>query len=470
MLSTITKVSKKPFFYPLVLFLVGLASYGLLLSKSGFYWDDWESVYLSALHNPGVSIHYFSERPLSVLIYLLLFPITKMTPLTWIIVEFGLRWIGILGIYYALCQVWPTRIFQNRWIGILLFVFPAFLSQPIALCYSRHFASFALYGISLSLTFLALKDQKRFWLWMSLSVLSGWGQIFMIEYFIGLEILRPVLIWFFLEQQENLNKKAALKKTFLLWSPFIVGLLVYFWWRFVSLPQSLSGSDPNNPSLLKAFLHSPFQIMVKLLGMSLQDLWYLVCAIWANGFTTEKFAFLHSKIAILAWTLAILASSLTVFYLQISKPTDDQTGKNKVFLQMLLLGFLAFFAGGISVWATARQITIGKWSDRFALAPLVGAAILIVCVIDWLMRTRGQKQALLSFLLAISIAIQIFNVNDFRTDWALQKGFYWQLAWRIPALKPGTAIIGRGTLTDKSSYYDGIYIVNLLFDKQVKTN
>jgi len=223
-------------FYPVVLFLVGLAAYGILLYRPGFYWDDWESVYLSALNDPGISFQYFYTRPLSALIYVIFFPITRMTPLVWLIIEFVLRWTGVLGIYYALNKVWPERIFQNQWVGILLFVFPAFLQQAVALCYSRHFSAFALFGISLFLTICAIKDRKRFWIWMALSVLLGLAQIYIIEYFVGLEIMRPLLIWFALNPHDRKEKKSALRKTLLLWAPFIVGLLIYFGWRFVTLP------------------------------------------------------------------------------------------------------------------------------------------------------------------------------------------------------------------------------------------
>jgi hypothetical protein len=122
------------------------------------------------------------------------------------------------------------------------------------------------------------------------------------------------------------------------------------------------------------------------------------------------------------------------------------------------------------VWAKGSQIAVGKWSDRFALAAMIGAVILIVCGVHWLIKTQNQKRVILAVLLASSIALQIDNGNKFRLDWELQRELYWQLSWRIPALKPGTAVIGNGTFTDKSSYYDGVYIVNLLFDKDPSAN
>jgi hypothetical protein len=71
---------------------------------------------------------------------------------------------------------------------------------------------------------------------------------------------------------------------------------------------------------------------------------------------------------------------------------------------------------------------------------------------------------------ASSISYQIYNSNEYRKDWETQRNIYWQLAWRVPVLKPGTAVIGSGTFTGKSSFYDGGYIVSLLFSQRPSAN
>ena len=72
--------------------------------------------------------------------------------------------------------------------------------------------------------------------------------------------------------------------------------------------------------------------------------------------------------------------------------------------------------------------------------------------------------------MASSISYQIYNSNEYRKDWEIQRNIYWQLAWRVPVLKPGTAVIGSGTFTGKSSFYDGGYIVSLLFSQTPRAN
>jgi hypothetical protein len=134
------------------------------------------------------------------------------------------------------------------------------------------------------------------------------------------------------------------------------------------------------------------------------------------------------------------------------------------------MGIFIVLFGTAPVWAKGEQIAVGKWSERYTLAPMLGAVILIVNLIEWLFRTHRQKQVLLSLLLGISISGQMVNQILFRDDWKAQREIYWQLHWRVPSLEPGTALFGKGTFTDKSSYYDAIYIVNTLFGGTAQQN
>jgi hypothetical protein len=465
--NTASKIISNPWFYPCALLLVGVLAYGLVIPYLGFYWDDWESVYLYHLHNSAIIFPYFAERPFSAFIYLILFPLTRMTPLVWQTASLLLRWISVLFITLTLNAVWPARAWLNRWIGVLLLVFPGFLEQPIAITYSRHFTAFALFAISLYLTVRALRQRKTFWLWMPLSVVLGVAQIFMIEYFAGLELIRPLVIWFVLRAEEGQKKPRLLWKTLLYWSPFILGLCIYFWWRVFYFPSTLA-TDPNNPVLLKALLSTPFVTLSMLAKTVYQDIGYLVISVWAAAFSPDL---IHSqsKVMWLSWFVGTGTAILLGWYIHNGARGKNASGDSSG-LSMLVLGGVALLSGAAPVWAAGRQIADGKWSDRFALAPLLGAVILVTGLLDWLLRTRNQKQWLLAILVASSISYQIYNSNQYRKDWQIQRNIYWQLAWRAPALEPGTAVIGSGTFTDKSSFYDGGYIISLLYSQSPSAN
>jgi hypothetical protein len=142
------------------------------------------------------------------------------------------------------------------------------------------------------------------------------------------------------------------------------------------------------------------------------------------------------------------------------------TGESVSFTrQAALLGLLGMLGGGLPVWALGSQIILGKWSDRYSLAPMVGTVILVVCVLDWLLGAGkpARKSILLALLLGFSTVWQIRVTNTYRWDWHLQRDFYWQLNWRMPALKPGTAVLGTHVPLNYSSDYAIGLALNLIY-------
>ncbi len=77
------KIVDRSWFYPVILLFIGLAAYGIIFSRPGFYWDDWAKVHLYYVNNPSVALHYFPTRPGWIWIYLFLFSFVKMTPIVW---------------------------------------------------------------------------------------------------------------------------------------------------------------------------------------------------------------------------------------------------------------------------------------------------------------------------------------------------------------------------------------------------
>ena len=461
MKTFLRKAIQKPWFFPLALLSIGVVAYGLIIPSLGFYWDDWEAVYLYYMHNPAISFQYYISRPFAAIAYLILFPIAKMTPIVWQIVAFLLRWAGVLFVYYTLNLVWPSRQQLNRWVAALLFVFPGFLDQPVSVAFSQHLTTYLFFTCSLFLMILALKQPRLFWLWMPLSVLLGGLHIFMMEYFVGLEIIRPILIWSVLWSGQKEKRSNIFWKTLLYWSPFLLVLTAYLYWRLAYLPSTLA-SDPNNPTFLKTIIASPLTGLASLVVMIYQDMLNILFYVWPEAFLDIEKMGISTKRVWMSWLCGAFAS--VAFFLYNKNSRTKEQSEDHPTAQLIFLGIIILLFGTVPVWVTGDQISFGKWSERFTLAPMLGAVILIVNLIDWLFRTHRQKQFLLTLLLGISISGQLFNQIVFRNDWEAQRRIYWQLHWRVPSLKPGTALFGRGTFTDKSSYYDGFYTVNLLLD------
>jgi hypothetical protein len=75
------------------------------------------------------------------------------------------------------------------------------------------------------------------------------------------------------------------------------------------------------------------------------------------------------------------------------------------------------------------------------ISMMLGGSLFVVGLIELFLRNPRIKMYVFALLIALGIGQQFFNANIFRRDWAKQQEIYWQLAWRIPAMKPNTALL-----------------------------
>jgi hypothetical protein len=99
-----------------------------------------------------------------------------------------------------------------------------------------------------------------------------------------------------------------------------------------------------------------------------------------------------------------------------------------------LLGRVPSFAAGL-------PLTLQSSYDRFMISMMLGGSLFVTGLIELLVRNFRIKLYAFALLIGLGIGQQFFNANIFRRDWLKQQEIYWQLAWRIPAMKPNTALL-----------------------------
>ena len=62
-LDKLKKISEKPWFYPMALFLIAIASYGYALTSLGYYWSDWVVMFFTKLGSVFLFVYYAADRP-----------------------------------------------------------------------------------------------------------------------------------------------------------------------------------------------------------------------------------------------------------------------------------------------------------------------------------------------------------------------------------------------------------------------
>jgi len=465
--ARLRRACQSPWGYPLFLLLVGFVSYLYPLFQLGYFWDDWEVVYLTRLATPQIlEGYFFFDRPLA-WPYPVYAALLGAQPYLWHLLTFLLRWAGTLFFYQAFARLWPKNRSTLQWGGLLLLVYPAFLQQMIATAFSRHFTAFMLCGLSFYFTALAVQAERRKWLFWFLAWITGTTQIFTIEYFAGLELVRPIFIWLLLGNfpatlAQNTVQKERLRRAALLWMPFFGSFLAFGWWRVVYYPTLLSVKTfVSSAHLLTDFRLSPISTVAALLKWVTQDFVYLIVQNWVSLLTDhERIDFMASSV----WfglIAALLLALLTVFLFHQDEETAADFGK-----QAGWLGLAAFLFGSVPVWIIEKQVSGGGGFDnRFAIGPMVGAILLVAALTVILVQPRWRRWVF-SFLLVMGVFTQVFTVNSYRREWTNLRNYFWQLSWRAPGIKPGTAILGGYVPSPLLPDYDSSFGLALLYSSQ----
>jgi hypothetical protein len=443
----------------MLLGLVLVITYGLQIGSLGFYWDDWEDVFLFHLGSPIEFLRYFIyDRPTTVWVYLIFFPLLGFDPVKWQVFNLVLRYLSLLGLWWFFVQLWPRRKFDIGW--LVLF------QQTISVTYSRHFMSLAFFSAALVLMVLALKHRRFFVPLTVLSAIASFTQMMTIEYFFGLEILRPFFLWV-LMREEIPSRQKRFQSITLHWLPYLFPMAGFLYWRFVMFQVVPGGDDPNSIISLTQFLKDPVGMFTLLAQNIIQDIVYLMIFVWTATIDTGQID-LASKANWFGGILGALTAYIAWLVLRGRQENEGPEKENRDFLRdWLIIGVLALLAGGLPVWITSRQIIVGLWSDRFALGPMLGVTILIVLFVAVFAYRRPQKAVLLGVLLALSISAQIRVVNRYRLNWEVQRDYYWQFYWRVPAMKPGTALFGTKMPFGLIADYSVSYAINSIYAPQM---
>ena len=451
---------------PFVFLFLLIASFGLLIPKLGFYWDDWPVIFMA--QNQGIKgfwDFYQYDRPFSAWTYIVSVPVLGVSLINWHIFSLLLRWGTVIFLWLSLNKIWENKSRQIFWIALLFSVYPLFGQQSIAVAYSQHWTCYLFYFISVYLMLVAQERKGlNYYLLIISSAFLNLVQMLTMEYFIGLELFRPIILWAYYSNRDNtLNTKKLLRKTFSSGWIYIFLLGLYIIWRVFFL--NLAGNDPNDPVFLKELIHSPIQSFLHLLQVALQDLIYF----FITWFTTinpinidlgRPFFIASTGVAVVTAFLIWLALNR---YTSASQVDSQINKEEKWYRQAILFGIIAALFGTFPVWAIGRQASLGLYGNRFGLAAMFGLSIALVGLLEWLSDRTNAKNVLVCVLIGLAIPVHLYTAKDFQESWEKQQRVYWQLFWRAPYIDPGTAIISDGEIFRYVGNYSTAMGISLLY-------
>jgi hypothetical protein len=433
-----------PWSTPIMLLFVTIVTYGLLIPWLGFYWDDWPMVWFLHTLGPLEFKSVFAiDRPILAWTYMITTPILGVRPINWQVFGLICHWLSAVSVFWTLRTIWPRRPQEAKWIAFLFLVYPGFSQHSISLIYSHYFLILAAFTFSLGLTVLSIRNPRWTGRLMVLSLLTSAYSMFSIEYFAGLELIRPLLIWWTLNQGSNkaLNRK-MLKRFLKFWAPYLTLYTVFILYRVLVVRFSLY-----QPRLIEELFQTPWATLSSLIQTIFLDILEASFGAWITAFTLPS-SIAFGRLSTVIYFCLVITTFVAIFaYLlatgrkaasRNAAPTPPDADWHK---QILVCALVSLIVGGLPVWIPKLNLSLDFTQDRFTLPMMFGTSLLIVGLLSFLRNKSILKVVIIGILVSVASGKQFLTQNEFRLAWEQQKRFLHQLSLRVPGLESGTTIV-----------------------------
>jgi hypothetical protein len=426
---------------PFVFLLLCLFAFGPVIPWLGIYWDDWPSLWFLQTYGPAVFPKVFTiDRPFLGLLFVLTTSLVGKSMVAWQLFGIFTHVLSGLAFWWMLKTLWPGKTFQITWMTVLFLLYPGFTHHYIPITYSQMSIVLAIFFLSFGAMILANRERRRFWPLMIFSVAASALCMSIVEYFVGLELLRPVLLWLTIDPLVTGWGK-RIRWTALRWLPYLVSLAIFIAWK-ASHPTPRASIV-----ILDQLRAGPLEALINLAKTVTGDLAQSSALAWLQ--TTQVGFVMGSKwyVILLYAAVFILTTTLTFFFLlrlRLDEPAEAEkrpTQDRRWALGAILLGLFAMLAGGVPIWVTNLHIDLYFPWERFTLLLMTGATLVLGGLIELIAARRWQTAVIVALLAGLAAGWHYQTAVLYRQDWTFQREFFWQLTWRVPGLKPGTTLM-----------------------------
>ena len=452
---------KRTWIPPIIFLVVLVFAFGILIPGLGFYWDDWPPILIEKLQGTHMFWEFYRyDRPFSAWTFVSLFPILGTKPITWQIFTLALRWSTTVFVWLTLRELWPAQEKQATWAAIIFAIYPSFDQQAISVAFSQHWICYLFYVASLWAMIKAVRTKKIAYAFLSyaLAIIQLWTM----EYFAGLELIRPFVL-LILASEDHPHWKQRLSFIARKWWPYLAIFAAYIYWRIFLL--EFPGEDPNPIVIFSQLQANPARALSQLFELSFQDTVYTLFDVW-NKTIGRRYLELDSPFFRLVIGISFLSAGITWYALSHHRAKGKDARHEPVIwwgYQAMALGLVTSMLGALPAWMAGREVTASFYSSRFSLASMFGASLFITGLLEWLTPRFFVKITLVSAMILVTTNYHMRVNALYRDSWDWQKQFYWQLYWRAPYIEPNTPIISDNEALLYAGGYATAMGINLIY-------
>ena len=437
--SVLQNILSQEKYTPLAFLVVAFIGFGLLANRLGFYQDDWPYIFYAFNKGiPSLTLElYYDSRPNAAWLYIVMFNLLGFKPIAWHLAAVIFRWLTGTLLWYLLRRIWPSHNKQVTFATYLFIVHPFFLIQPYAVNSILYWAGFLFFSASLLIMARNATESKHRISLTLLAVFLEAVHLFTSEYFVGMVMVRPLILYWVLNSPE-LPTRQRIMTVIKQWIPYLAALAAYIIWRmFLYVPPPIG--DRNAPEVLFALFSKPLPTIAYLIRIALQDSVIITFTSWYRTLVPELFAFS----SIFSWFVILVSIfAFAAVFIHLKQITEKEE-HGSWFAQPLTLGLFLLLLGMAPIWVIGQDIVTHKnqfAGTRFGIGSTLGAALILAVLIDRLIDGR-KKIVVVSACIALAISMHLTNEKDFAYSWEKQERFAQQLLWRAPKIEAGTALV-----------------------------
>lgn len=423
---------------PAIFLVVAFLAYGLFAFQQGFHWDDWGFAWMPVTYGlPGLVKYYSYDRPLLAYFVYLTTSLIGPRPFAWQIFGILARWAATVTLWQVIRILQPNRERLAFWTSAFFLLYPGFLQQTIANAYGHYLFIEAGFFLSIALMLKVIESKRYRWPLMLASLLLALPNLFLTEYFAGLELLRPFLLWFAL-QKEIPDVRQRSKSFVWYYLPFIIIFGIFLYWRFFIARSLRYGIDANAGEL------TSISTLGGLIGTIVSQWLTVSINAWLQIFRFPDAQDFGIRLTIVYSLILIAALEGWVYFSKrLARSEGNAPSENQsrhTLLPWFILGFVAILGAQIPFLLSRLTIKLQFPYDRFTLPFAPGIALLMAGALE-LIPNLTRRSLTAGLLAALAMGFQIQTSFAFRSDWNLVRNYLWQLSWRMPGLQPGTILL-----------------------------
>lgn len=422
---------KKEIHPAFLLLIVSILAYGLLIPQLGFYWDDLPMSWIRYQLGFEAMTKYFStNRPVWALLFQITTRIFPQVPIYWQVFALFWRWLGAVTVWGIGAKLFPRNKNFALTLALIFLLYPGFNQQWGSYLYSHFFIVFFFFLFSY---YLMLHGKTV--VALIFSALNLW----MMEYFFTLELIRPFVIWTSLAE-ESLSTRERLLRTLKLWTPYLAVFILAVLSRMFIFNNTIYKFN-----LKEEFIKAPLDTVLLLAKNVFSSLWTVTGAAWMQAFQFPDSVLDGPRtIGIYIFILIIVA---VLILSGLWKQNQVKEGSASSALWIVGLGLVMLIFAGPPFWLTNVPVSLGYPANRATLSFMLGSSFILTGLLEFI-PTKVRTIAILVFI-SLAAGRQFLWANEFRRDWAAHKNMFWQMTWRAPGLQENTVVL----INENLAYY-----------------